>query len=81
MKTPDGRWHLTDPDGCDYFSLGPCGTRAGEDGRIDAFEKNCDWLPGQEDPVYGECFREDTMRRSAYMEPEHFGCLISAKRI
>lgn len=42
FKTPDGRWHLTDPDGCDYFSLGPCGTRTGEEGRIDAFEKNCD---------------------------------------
>lgn len=72
FKTPDGRWHLTDPDGCDYFSLGPCGTRAGEEGRIDAFEKNCDWLPEKEDPIYGEYFREDTMRRSAYMEPEHF---------
>nr|WP_306817585.1 beta-galactosidase [Acetatifactor muris] len=25
-KTPDGRWHLTDPDGCDYFSMGICCT-------------------------------------------------------
>lgn len=49
FKSEDGRWHLTDPDGCDYFSLGPCGTRAGEWGRIDSFEGCCDWLP-REDP-------------------------------
>lgn len=71
-KTPDGRWHLTDPDGCDYFSLGPCGTRSGEEARVDSFEKNCDWLPAADDPDFKELYREGTMRRSAYMEPEHF---------
>lgn len=85
IKTPDGRWHLTDPEGCDYFSLGPCGTRPGEEGRTDGFEKNCEWLPAPDDPEYGEFFREDTMRRSAYMEPEHFRmfnfCAANLKKV
>ena len=71
FKSEDGRWHLTDPDGCDYFSLGPCGTRAGEWGRIDSFEGCCDWLP-QEDPDYAEFFQEGTTRRTAYMPLDHF---------
>lgn len=33
LKTADGRWHLIDPDGCDYFSMGPCGTRVGDGSR------------------------------------------------
>lgn len=84
-KTSDGRWHLTDPDGCDYFSLGPCGTRAGEEGRIDSFENNCEWLPAPDDPEYGTFFREDTMQRSAYMDPEHFRmfnfCAANLKKV
>ncbi len=44
-KTEDGRWHLVDPEGCDYFSIGPCGTRPGDMGRVDFFEKCCDFLP------------------------------------
>ncbi|HIX29353.1 MAG TPA: beta-galactosidase [Candidatus Blautia stercoravium] len=72
FKTPDGRWHLVDPDGCDYFSMGPCGTRPGEEGRVDSFEKNCDWLPKEEDPEYGYFWNCGKRRRAAYMEPEHF---------
>lgn len=69
-KTADGRWHLTDPDGFEYFSLGPCGTHAGEWGRIDHFEKNCDWLP-EDDPQYAEFFRRIDGRRAAYMPVDH----------
>lgn len=75
VKTPDGRWHLTDPDGCDYFSLGPCGTRAGDWGRIDHFEKNCDWLP-EGDPEYAEFFHERKGRRAAYM-PEDSAKMVN----
>lgn len=70
-KTPDGRWHLTDPEGCDYFSVGPCGTRAGEEGRVDGFMKNCAGLPDKDNPVYGEFYHEETIQRSAYVDPEH----------
>jgi hypothetical protein len=49
-KTGDGRWHLTDPDGCDYFSVGPCCVRNDETGDITGFEKQLDWLPDLEDP-------------------------------
>jgi len=68
-KTPDGRWHLTDPEGCDYFSVGPCGTRAGEWGRIDSFEGCCEWLP-EKDPEYEEFFISRRGRRAAYMPEE-----------
>ncbi|MGI5899688.1 MAG: hypothetical protein ACOX8S_07160 [Christensenellales bacterium] len=71
-KTEDGRWHLVDPEGCDYFSLGPCGTRPGDMGRVDHFEKLLDWLPDQDDPEYGEFFTSGVRRRTAYMEPESF---------
>ena len=71
-KTPDGRWHLTDPDGCDYFSIGPCGTRAGDPCRVDHLEALCDWLPAEDDPAYGGFYERGTRRRTAYMEPESF---------
>ena len=48
-KTPDGRWHLVDPDGCDFFSIGPCLVQPGDWGRYDSFEQCCDWLP-EDDP-------------------------------
>ncbi len=68
-KSADGRWHLTDPDGCDYFSVGPCCTRMGEWGRIDSFEDCCEWLP-ENDPVYEEFFVQRRGRRAAYMPEE-----------
>ena len=71
-KTADGRWHLTDPDGYDYFSLGPCGTRPGDFGRVDNFEKLCDWLPEQGDPEYSEFYDAGIRQRAAYMEPEYY---------
>ena len=70
VKTQDGRWHIADPDGCDYFSLGPCGTRPGDMGRVDNFEKMCDWLPSPEDPVYKDFYDIGVRRRAAYMQPE-----------
>lgn len=72
VKTEDGRWHLTDPEGCDYFSLGPCGTHMGEMGRVDGTEGFCDWLPEMSDPVYGGFYKTGTMQRTPYMPPEDF---------
>ena len=70
VKTGDGRWHLTDPDGCDYFSLGPCCANPAEFGRYDSFEQCFDWLP-ENDPSYADCFVSGETRRAAYMPPEH----------
>ncbi|WP_128083699.1 beta-galactosidase [Paenibacillus sp. DMB5] len=72
FKSEDGRWHLVDPEGCDYFSLGPCGTNPGDQCRIDGFEQNCDWLPDMQDPEYKEFYREGSRRRTAYMPLDHY---------
>lgn len=83
-KTQDGRWHLTDPDGCDFFSVGPCLALPGDMGRYDSFEQNFDWLPA-DDPYYAECFREYHSRRAAYMPVDHLKMMnftqINLKRV
>ena len=71
FKSEDGRWHLVDPDGYDYFSLGPCGTRPGDFGRIDSFEKTLDFCP-EGDPEYAEFFQAGSRRRTAYMPIDTF---------
>ncbi len=71
-KTPDGRWHLTDPEGCDYFSLGPCGTLPGDLCRVDHFEKLCDWLPDPDDPAFKDLYTIGTRRRTAYMPMDSY---------
>lgn len=45
IKTEDGRWHLVDPDGHDYFSMGPCGTHLHCEGDITGVRKLLEWLP------------------------------------
>ncbi|MCL2060169.1 MAG: beta-galactosidase, partial [Oscillospiraceae bacterium] len=72
FKSADGRWHLVDPDGYDYFSLGPCGTRPGDGCRVDNFEKLCDWLPDTDDPEYKDLYNIGVRRRTAYMQPDSF---------
>ena len=69
FKSADGRWHLVDPDGYDYFSLGPCCTRPGDYGRIDSFEKTLDLCP-EDDPEFAEFFQAGSRRRTAYMPIE-----------
>jgi hypothetical protein len=63
---------LADPSGCDYFSLGPCGARPGDMGRIDNFEKLLDWLPGAGEKGYKDFFDSGTRQRTAYMQNESF---------
>ncbi|QGG55910.1 hypothetical protein GE073_10210 [Paenibacillus sp. B01] len=72
FKSEDGRWHLVDPSGCDYFSLGPCGTNPGDQCRVDSFEDLCDWLPETDDPDFGEFYKIGTTRRAAYMPLDSF---------
>lgn len=72
FKSRDGRWHLVDPDGCDYFSLGPCGTRPGDPCRVDSLEELCDWLPHVDHPQYKELYNIGTRRRTAYMPPDRY---------
>ncbi|MBB6734662.1 beta-galactosidase [Cohnella zeiphila] len=85
FKSEDGRWHLTDPDGCDYFSLGPCGTRPGDRCRVDSFEPVCDWLPDEEDPEFKELYSSGTIRRAAYMPLDRFKAIsftaLNLKRV
>jgi hypothetical protein len=72
VKTPDGRWHLADPDGFDYFSLGPCGTHPGDFCRVDHLEKLCDWLPEENDPEFHDMYTAGSRRRAAYMPMDSF---------
>ncbi len=75
VKTPDGRWHLADPDGFDFFSVGPCCVNPGEWGRVDGFEKTLDWFPEGE-PEYAEFFHNQRGRRAAYM-PEDSARMVN----
>lgn len=85
FKSEDGRWHLVDPDGCDYFSLGPCGTNPGDQCRVDNFEQVCDWLPETDDPEYKELYQIGTRRRTAYMPLDSYKMLsftaLNLKRV
>ncbi|MBQ6565389.1 MAG: beta-galactosidase [Clostridia bacterium] len=67
MKTDDGRWHLLDPDGCDFFSLGMCGINPGEISHITHMEKTLAWLPAKNDPLYGDLLKEQTI---SWISPE-----------
>ena len=67
FKSADGRWHLVDPEGCEYFSIGPCGTNPGDPCRVDSFESVCDWLPDLADPQFKEFYQIGTKQRTAYM--------------
>lgn len=51
-KTADGRWHLTDLEGYDYFSMGPCGTHLRSDGDITGVKKWLEWLPKENSEEY-----------------------------
>jgi hypothetical protein len=57
----DGRWWITDPEGCAFFSIGPCAATVRKDCRVDGLEKLLDWLPARDDPEYGEMFLENEM--------------------
>lgn len=51
-KTQDGRWHLTDPEGYDYFSMGVCCTYPCNYGDVTGVKSLLDWIPEEEDEMY-----------------------------
>lgn len=53
----DGRWWLTDPLGCAFFSMGPDCVGARSGCRIDGIEKFMDWLPDPTNPIYGPMYK------------------------
>ena len=62
-----GRWWLADPDGYAFFSVGVDVICPQIDCRIDGVEKWLDWLPAQDDPVYGQFFRRAQSAHSERM--------------
>lgn len=68
----NGRWWLTDPLGYAYFSMGPDCVGLGGDCRIDGVEKWLDWLPDENDAVYGKMFFKPGQRRTARRRPRMF---------
>ncbi len=53
----DGRWYLTDPEGYAFFSMGPDCVVIRSDCRIDDIETWMDWLPSENDPLYGSLYQ------------------------
>jgi hypothetical protein len=59
----DGRWHLADPLGNAFFSLGMDCVISDPDCRVDGVEKLLQWLPDAGDPAFS----------SAYKKPRGYG--------
>ncbi len=70
----DGRWTLVDPLGNAFFSVGPDCAIVRSDCRVDAMEKYMDWLPGEDDPVYGAMYRH--MHWPLGDAPRHRDCTL-----
>ena len=51
------RWTLVDPLGNAFFSVGPDCVIARPDCRVDSMERFLDWLPDEDDPVYGVMYK------------------------
>ncbi len=64
VKKTDGRWWLTDPDGCAFWSAGADCVRVDGQGRFDGIEAALEWMP----PATGEfadIYTEDRRRGGA----------------
>ena len=70
----NGRWTLVDPLGNAFFSVGPDCAIVRSDCRVDAMEKYMDWLPGEDDPVYGAMYRH--MHWPLGDAPRHRDCTL-----
>ena len=57
----DGRWYLTDPEGCAFFSMGPDCVVVRCDARVDGMEGLLSWLPDANDPAWQPMYA--TMRK------------------
>lgn len=56
----DGRWYLTDPSGCMFFSMGPDCVRPEADGRVDGLEELLDYMPEKGSTEYDMFVTEKT---------------------
>ncbi len=70
-RKENGRWHLVDPLGYAFFSMGPDCVGLGGDCRIDGVEKWLDFLPPEDDPELGEMY-SDRARRGGRREYKAF---------
>ena len=73
-----GRWYLTDPSGCAFFSMGPDCTVARCDARIDGLESVLQDLPDRDKPE--NAFLFEPLRRSFGETPRENGLLFSYER-
>ena len=60
-KKHEGRWYLTDPQGCAFFSLGVDCAVIRNDARVDGLESLLEQLPAPEDPA-GQGLMETSAR-------------------
>ena len=74
----DGRWYLTDPDGCAFFSMGPDGVVARCDARVDGLEPLMKWLPDESRPEDAPLW--ESMRRHWGENGRGEGKLVSFER-
>lgn len=70
IKTKDGRWHIADPDGFEYFSIGCDCVNPGDSARIDSFINVCEELPPTDDRTYSDCYQERSIPASCKNKPE-----------
>ena len=68
-KKENGRWWLVDPEGYAFFSVGPDCVCCNADARVDGIENWLDWLPEQDDPVYGEFLHVRRMGHAGTVSP------------
>lgn len=52
----EGRWYLTDPEGCAFFSVGPDCVGVRCDARVDGLEPLMRWLPDPLDPAWPDLY-------------------------
>lgn len=71
-KKEAGKWWLVDPEGYAFFSVGPDCVGANVDCRIDGVEQWLDWLPEENDPVYGVCFGRRRTRKDGRRQYRSF---------
>ncbi|MBR5742559.1 MAG: hypothetical protein IKX85_02065 [Clostridia bacterium] len=62
-KTADGRWHLVDPDGFEFFSIGSDCVNPGDAARVDSLEALCEFPP---EPWLDKASRAGLRHRGPY---------------
>ncbi len=66
------KWWLVDPDGYAFFSVGPNCVNVITDCRVDAVSDWLEWLPSEDDPIYGSFYDTRVRRQQVYREFKSF---------